>query len=62
MIEGAAANSWIDGDKVMMESFMAFKRAGCGRDLTYFAPRRRQSAPQFSELSRWHSRAGFPSA
>jgi porphobilinogen synthase len=39
MIEAAAANGWIDGDKVMMESLMAFKRAGCDGILTYFAPR-----------------------
>ena len=39
MIEAAAANGWIDGDKVMMESLMAFKRAGCNGILTYFAPR-----------------------
>jgi porphobilinogen synthase len=39
MIEGAARNGWIDGDKVMMESLMAFKRAGCDGILTYFALR-----------------------
>lgn len=39
MIEAAAANGWIDGEKVMMESLMAFKRAGCDGVLTYFAPR-----------------------
>jgi len=39
MIEGAARNGWIDGDAVMMESLMAFKRAGCMGVLTYFAPR-----------------------
>lgn len=39
MIEGAARQGWIDGDKVMMESLMAFKRAGCDGVLTYFAPR-----------------------
>ncbi|MEL6700288.1 MAG: porphobilinogen synthase [Pseudomonadota bacterium] len=39
MIEAAAANGWIDGDKVMLESLMAFKRAGCDGVLTYFAPR-----------------------
>jgi porphobilinogen synthase len=39
MIKAAAANGWIDGDKVMMESLMAFKRAGCDGALTYFAPR-----------------------
>ena len=38
MIEAAAANGWIDGDKAMMESLMAFKRAGADGILTYFAP------------------------
>ena len=38
MIQAAAQNGWIDGDKVMMESLMAFKRAGCDGILTYFAP------------------------
>ncbi|WP_420960059.1 porphobilinogen synthase [Brucella sp. IR073] len=37
MIKAAAANGWIDGDKVMMESLLAFKRAGCDGILTYFA-------------------------
>ena len=35
----AAANGWLDGDKVMLETLMAFKRAGCDGILTYFAPR-----------------------
>lgn len=39
MIEAASANGWIDGEKVMMESLLAFKRAGCDGILTYFAPR-----------------------
>ena len=39
MIEGAARQGWIDGDKAMMESLMAFKRAGAAAILTYFAPR-----------------------
>ncbi len=39
MIEAAAANGWIDGDRVMMESLMAFKRAGADGILTYHAPR-----------------------
>jgi porphobilinogen synthase len=39
MIEAAAANGWIDGDKAMMESLLAFKRAGADGILTYFAPR-----------------------
>jgi len=38
MITGAAQNGWIDGDKAMLESLMAFKRAGCNGILTYFAP------------------------
>jgi porphobilinogen synthase len=38
MIAGAAQNGWIDGEKAMMESLMAFKRAGCDGVLTYFAP------------------------
>ena len=39
MIEAAAANGWIDGERIMMESLLAFKRAGCDGILTYFAPR-----------------------
>ena len=39
MIEGAAKNGWIDGEKAMIESLMAFKRAGADAILTYFAPR-----------------------
>lgn len=38
MIQAAAQNGWIDGEKAMMESLMAFKRAGCDGILTYFAP------------------------
>jgi len=38
MIQEAADNGWIDGDKAMLESLMAFKRAGCDGILTYFAP------------------------
>ncbi|WP_412550445.1 porphobilinogen synthase [Shimia sp. MIT910701] len=38
MITGAAQNGWIDGDKAMLESLIAFKRAGCDGILTYFAP------------------------
>ena len=38
MIKGAAQNGWIDGDKAMLESLIAFKRAGCDGILTYFAP------------------------
>jgi porphobilinogen synthase len=38
MIQAAAQNGWIDGEKVMLESLMAFKRAGCDGILSYFAP------------------------
>ncbi|WP_308917966.1 porphobilinogen synthase [Jannaschia sp. LMIT008] len=38
MIRAAAAQGWIDGEKAMMESLMAFRRAGCDGVLTYFAP------------------------
>lgn len=37
MIKAAAQNGWIDGEKVMLESLMAFRRAGCDGVLTYFA-------------------------
>jgi porphobilinogen synthase len=39
MLQAAAAAGWIDGDAVMMESLLAFKRAGAAGVLTYFAPR-----------------------
>ena len=38
MIKAASQNGWIDGERVMMESLMCFKRAGCDGVLTYFAP------------------------
>ena len=39
MIMAAAANGWIDGDRAMMESLIAFKRAGADGVMSYFAPR-----------------------
>ncbi|WP_198338433.1 porphobilinogen synthase [Labrenzia sp. VG12] len=39
MIKAAAANGWLDGDKAMLESLLAFKRAGTDGILTYFAPK-----------------------
>ena len=39
MIMAASANGWLDEDRVMMESIIAFKRAGADAVLTYFAPR-----------------------
>ena len=37
MLCAAAANGWLDRDRVMMESLVAFKRAGADGILTYFA-------------------------
>lgn len=38
MLMAASQNDWLDGDKVMMESLIGFKRAGADGILTYFAP------------------------
>ena len=38
MLAGAAERGWLEAEKVMMESLLAFKRAGCDGILTYFAP------------------------
>ena len=37
MLKAAAQNGWIDHDAVMMESLLAFKRAGADGILTYCA-------------------------
>ena len=39
MLMAAAQNGWLDGDKAMIETLTAFKRAGADGVLTYFAPR-----------------------
>ncbi len=39
MIAAAGGHGWIDQERAMLESLMAFKRAGCDGVLTYFAPR-----------------------
>jgi porphobilinogen synthase len=39
MIMAAGENGWLDGEKAMLESLLAFKRAGADGVLTYFAPR-----------------------
>jgi len=39
MIQAAAQNGWLDGERAMLESLIAFKRAGADGVLTYFAPR-----------------------
>lgn len=37
MIKAASQNGWLDEDRTVMESLLAFKRAGCDGILTYFA-------------------------
>ena len=37
MLKAAAQNGWLDHDKAMMETMLAFKRAGADGVLTYFA-------------------------
>lgn len=37
MLQAAIGNGWLDGDKVILESLLAFKRAGADGILTYFA-------------------------
>ncbi|MEY2993654.1 MAG: hypothetical protein RL357_589 [Pseudomonadota bacterium] len=37
MLKAAAINGWLDGNAVMMESLLSFKRAGADGILTYFA-------------------------
>src|SRR5881227_877423 len=39
MIMAAVQNGWLDGERAMMESMVAFKRAGAAGVLSYFAPR-----------------------
>jgi porphobilinogen synthase len=39
MLMAAAQNNWLDGERAMLESLTAFKRAGADGVLTYFAPR-----------------------
>ena len=37
MIKAAAANGWIDEERIMMESLLGIKRAGADMIITYFA-------------------------
>ena len=39
MLVGTAERGWLDGERVMMESLLGFKRAGANGVLTYFAPK-----------------------
>ncbi|QGZ94910.1 Delta-aminolevulinic acid dehydratase [Terricaulis silvestris] len=47
MIKAAALNNWLDEDQAVLESLLAFKRAGADGVVTYFAPQAAQliSAP-----------------
>ncbi|MCY0146464.1 porphobilinogen synthase [Hoeflea sp. G2-23] len=38
MVKAADAAGYIDGERIMLETLLAFKRAGCDGILTYFAP------------------------
>jgi porphobilinogen synthase len=38
MLKGAGERGWIDGEQAMLESLVAFKRAGADAILTYAAP------------------------
>jgi porphobilinogen synthase len=38
MMKAAAANGWLDNDRIILESLLAFKRAGANAILTYAAP------------------------
>ncbi|MDH3655641.1 MAG: porphobilinogen synthase, partial [Myxococcales bacterium] len=38
MLRGAAAQGWLDWEKVIVESMLCFKRAGANGVLTYAAP------------------------
>jgi porphobilinogen synthase len=38
MIKAAAANGWIEEDRIVLETLTAFKRAGADGIVTYFAP------------------------
>ena len=37
MLQAAIQNGWLDGKKVILESLLAFKRAGADGILTYYA-------------------------
>jgi len=39
MIKAASAQGWLDEDRAILETLMAFKRAGADGVITYFAPR-----------------------
>jgi porphobilinogen synthase len=46
MIQAAAQNGWVDGDRVILESLLAIKRAGADLIISYFAERLAGLLPQ----------------
>jgi porphobilinogen synthase len=46
MVMAAAGHGWLDGERAMMESLIAFKRAGADGVLSYFAPRAAETLKQ----------------
>lgn len=48
MLQAAAGNGWLDLERVMLESLLGFKRAGCDGVLTYFAV---EAARKLKELA-----------
>ncbi|HSY56344.1 MAG TPA: porphobilinogen synthase, partial [Bradyrhizobium sp.] len=49
MLMAAIGNGWLDGDRAIMESLTAFKRAGADGILSYFAP---QAAEMLKKANR----------
>ena len=43
MIKAAAQMGWLDGERAMLESLIAIRRAGADMIITYFAPEAAQS-------------------
>ena len=48
MVKAAAANGWIDGDRLALETLLSMKRAGADLIITYFA---RDLAPHLPSVS-----------
>jgi porphobilinogen synthase len=51
MISAASSNGWIDRNKAILESLLAFKRAGCSGILSYFALEVAQAISKEARLS-----------
>ena len=62
MIEAAAANGWVDGDRVMLESLTGITRAGASIILTYFAVRAARALEASRALPRCRPSGLYPRA